>query len=193
MLKLGIIVGLCVLALLFFGCASSVEVTSDYDQEFDFSKLKTFGFLPIPESAGLHQLDADRVSDAVKADLTPKGYALSKEADFAVVMHFGKQRRTDIQSWGYGWGEGSGWRQWGARGVDVYQYEEGTLVLDVVDMKEKKLIWRGSGTGILSDDPGMRERTDTINKVVKSILAKFPPRATEATDLSVTHASRSGG
>jgi hypothetical protein len=173
--KLGLLVGLCVLALLLFGCASAVEVNSDYDQHYDFSSLRTFGFLPVPESAGLNQLDADRVSDAVEAELTPKGYAASTDADFAVAMHFGKQQKTDIESWGYGWGAGPGWRGMGVGGVDFYQYDEGTLVLDMVDMKEKKLIWRGSGMGILSDSPGMQERTDAINKVVKDILAQFPP------------------
>jgi hypothetical protein len=167
MLKLGIIVGLVILALLFFGCASSVEVTSDYDNQYDFGKLRTFGFLPIPESAGLNQLDADRVSDAVTAELTPKGYGFSRDADFAVVMHFGKHERTDIESWGYSWG--------GAAGVDLYQYQEGTLVLDLVDMETRQLIWRGSGTGVLSSDPGTQERTQNINVAVKRILAQFPP------------------
>jgi hypothetical protein len=44
-------------------------------------------------------------------------------------MHFGKQQKTDITSWGYGWG---GWGMWGGGGIDVNQYEEGTLVVDVV-------------------------------------------------------------
>ena len=122
-----------------------------------------------------NQLDADRVSDAVKAEMTAKGYAAAEGTDFAFAMHFGKQQKTDINSWGYGWGAGPGWRGRGAGGVDVYQYEEGSLVLDLVDMKEKKLIWRGTGTGVLSSSPNVQERTDAVSKAVKSILAQFPP------------------
>ena len=54
MKKLGYLLGFCVSVLWLTGCASSVQVNQDYD----FSKIKTFGFLPIPESAGLNQLDA---------------------------------------------------------------------------------------------------------------------------------------
>ncbi|MBP1631665.1 MAG: hypothetical protein H6Q15_2558, partial [Bacteroidetes bacterium] len=35
--------------------------------------------------------------------------------------------------------------------TDIYQYDEGTLVVDFIDMAENKLIWRGIGSGVMSD------------------------------------------
>jgi hypothetical protein len=154
------------------GCAT-ISVNQDYDTGYDFAQLKTFGFLPVPSDAGIDQLSANRLGDAIKTELTAKGYTLSDSADFGVALHFGKQTKTSVQSYGYGYG---GW--WGRPGmgsVDVSQYDEGTLVIDFIDMKKKELIWRGTGTGVIGDSPSVEEKTEKINNAVQQILAQFPP------------------
>jgi len=57
----------------------------------------------------------------------------------------------------------------------VTQYEEGTLVIDFVDMAKQELVWRGVGTGALSESPSVEERTANINNAVTQILDQFPP------------------
>ena len=61
----------------------------------------------------------------------------------------------------------------------VSQYDEGTLVIDVVDMAKQELVWRGIGTGVLSENPSVEERTANINYAVTEILTQFPPTKTE--------------
>ena len=156
------------------GC-SSLSVTQDYDTSYDFSKLKTFGFLPISEKANIDQLNADRAGNAIKSNLTAKGYTLSEQADFGVAIFFSKATKTDIQSTSYGYGYGYGWRGSGMGDVSVSQYDEGTLVLDIIDIKENKLVWRGTGVGTLKDNPTMEEKTARINEAITQILAQFPP------------------
>ena len=56
-------------ALILAGCAT-VSVNQDYDPGYDFPKLKTFGFIPIPEDAGIDQLSAKRLGDAIIKELT---------------------------------------------------------------------------------------------------------------------------
>jgi hypothetical protein len=168
--------------LLFFviviitGC-STISVNQDYDPAYDFSKLKTFGFIPITEEAGIDQLNATRLGDAIKANLTAKGYTLSEQADFGIALFFTKDTKTNIQSTGYGYGYGYGYRGYGGMGGSTYvtQYEEGTLVIDFVDMAKQELVWRGVGTGALSDSPSVEERTANINNAVTQILGQFPP------------------
>jgi hypothetical protein len=122
--------------------------------------------MPLPESAGIDQLSADKISDAIKTQLNSKGYKDSEPADFGVALHFGQQTVTDVQSYGYGW--------WGG-GVDVSQYQEGTLVIDFIDMKTNKLAWRGTAEGAMSDNPDVQERTANIDSAVAQMLAPFPP------------------
>jgi hypothetical protein len=163
-------------ALILTGC-SSISVQQDYDPEYDFSKLKTFGFIPLSSEAGIDQLSADRLSNAIKTELLAKGYTLSEQADFGIALLFSSKTKTNVQSYGYGYGYGYYGRPgYGGTGhVDVTQYEEGTLVIDFVDMKENKLVWRGIGSGALSQSPSVEERTQRVNDAVNQILAQFPP------------------
>ena len=160
-------------AILLVRC-STISVMQDYDPEYDFSKLKTFGFLPIPAEAGIDQLNANRFGDAIKNELTTKGYTVSENADFGVALLFGKQTKTNITSYGYGYGPY--WGRYGGTGnIDVSQYDEGTLIIDVIDMNKKELVWRGTGTGVIDPNATVEERTTNINNAVAQILAQFPP------------------
>jgi hypothetical protein len=160
-------------AILLVRC-STISVMQDYDPEYDFSKLKTFGFLPLPEDAGIDQLNANRFGDAIKNEMTAKGYTVSENADFGVALLFGKQTKTNITSYGYGYGPY--WGRYGGTGnIDVSQYDEGTLIIDVIDMNKKELVWRGTGTGVIDPNATVEERTANINNAVAQILAQFPP------------------
>ena len=68
---------------------------------------------------------------------------------------------------GYGWGGGHS-----TTTIQNYEYEVGTLVIDVVDTKEKKLIWESIGTGTVDENPQSREKK--LPKKVQKIMSKFP-------------------
>lgn len=176
------ILSLVLLAALFLTGCSTISVNQDYDPAYDFSKLKTYGFIPITEEAGIDQLNATRLGDAIKANLTAKGYTLAENADFGIALFFTKDTKTSIQSTGgYGYGYGYGYRGYGGMGGSTYvtQYDQGTLVIDFVDMAKQELVWRGVGTGALSDSPSVEERTENINNAVTKILEQFPPTKEE--------------
>jgi len=160
-------------AILLVGC-STISVNQDYDPGYDFSKLKTFGFIPISPEAGIDQINANRFGDAIKNEMTAKGYTVSEKADFGVAILFGKETKTNITSYGYGYGPYWG-RYGGTTNVDVSQYDEGTLIIDIIDLTKKELVWRGTGTGALNPNATVEERTANINNAVAQILAQFPP------------------
>lgn len=66
---------------------------------------------------------------------------------------------------------GTGW-------VDVKPYNEGTLIIDIIDMAEQKLVWRDISSGSMSQSPTFEERTENINNVVNQILAQLPSNKT---------------
>ncbi|MBK9099251.1 MAG: DUF4136 domain-containing protein [bacterium] len=106
-----------------------------------------------------------------------KGYTVADKADFGIALMFSSKTKTNIQSYGYGYGYGYWGRpgMYGTGGVDVTQYDEGTLVIDIIDMAEQKLVWRGIGSGAMEQSPTVEERTENINNAVNKILAQFPP------------------
>ena len=163
--------------IVFLSGCSSITVNQDYDPAYDFSKLKTFGFIPITSEAGIDQLSADKLGNAIKTELLAKGYKLETPADFGIALMFSQQTKTNIQSYGYGYGYGAwgGRGMYGTGGVDVTQYQQGTLIIDIIDMPTQKLVWRGTGSGTMSDSPSVETRTENINNGVNQILAQFPP------------------
>jgi len=47
------------------------------------------------------------------------------------------------------------------------------LYIDLIDAKNKELIWQGMGTGYLTEDTNKKD--ERINEFVSKIIAEFPP------------------
>ena len=161
-------------------CAAScsqVMVSYDYDKNMNFSGFKTYGWRDMQRTVEMNDLVVNRVQDAVDRELQVKGFRQVPESpDFFIALHISTQQKLDITDWGYGtgayWGRGYGY---GYGGITSRDYQEGTLIIDIIDTAENELVWRGSATGIV--DPGLspEKRTQEINNAVARILEKFPP------------------
>ena len=57
--------------------------------------------------------------------------------------------------WGYGpgWGWGGGMGGMGSSTTSVRNYSVATVVLDLWDAKQKRLVWRGTVSDTMSDNP----------------------------------------
>jgi hypothetical protein len=167
-----------VCAVLFIASCSRMLVTHDYEKGTNFSAYKTYGWHPIERSIELNDLLISRVKDAVNRELELKGFILAPEQpDFSIAIHFATRQKLDITDWGYAtggyWDRGYGFGL-GGRLSSSY-YEEGTLMIDMVDGAENKLVWRGTATDIIAPGMSPEERTKEINSAVLLILQKFPP------------------
>ena len=165
--------------LLAAGC-SSVSVSHDFDSQVDFANLRTYSWITAPESTSesvqkelqTNSLIEGRVKKAVNRQLAAKGLReTTQDPDFLVAFHTGVQDKTDVQSWGYGYG------YWGMRGggVSTIHYQEGTLILDFIDPKSDNLIWRGVGKKVVSEKTTPEKSENEINTAVEQILKKYPP------------------
>jgi hypothetical protein len=60
---------------------------------------------------------------------------------------------------------------------EIVEYEAGTLVLDIVDARSNRLIWRGWATNSVEDmlnDPDRMAKT--IERAVSEMLRRLPPK-----------------
>lgn len=159
-------------------CTSTYGVKHDYDKKVDFSNLKTFDWLQVPNKPNIDNLVLERVKNAVSAELTAKGFTkTSDNPDFLIAEHIGKKDRVQVSDWGYGYGGHRGYRggYWGPSGASTYKFEEGSLILDFVDPKTKDLIWRGSAKAEVQNIDTPEKKDKLIKTVVKEILEPFPP------------------
>jgi len=168
--------------LLAAGC-STVHATTDYDHAVGFAQFRTFKMmegkmLPSSDGAPPNTLVADRIRDTIKTELTAKGLTPSdSNPDLLVGFVAGAQRREDLQVVGpYDPVLGPYPGYWGPGDVWATEYEHGTLVIDLIDARTKKMVWRSVAVA----DKNKLSEVDapaTIQTAVDKAFKNFPPPA----------------
>ncbi len=169
---------ICLAGLVFFLGCSSLQVSSDYDPAYDFTKDKTFAVVSYSHE-GDDTLLKDRIEAALIQELTQKGYRQvpKEKADLHFVYHTNVENKiqidTDYSMMGY--------RRFGYGGAMVattntYEYQKGTLVIDALHPSDQKIRWRGIASDILREQKTPQKRSDYIAKVMAKIFDTFPPK-----------------
>jgi hypothetical protein len=170
---------LLLLAVMIAGCAAPVHVeynSASYAQWHNFAwQAPKEGAVrnPILNSGIL----TTRVEKAVSATLGNAGYskvASPGEADFLVTYHTALELRNQPQpsiSFAYGT-FGPGYNTLFLTQPGPQQIQEGSLIIDVIDARTKKLVWRGWITSGLQQSNYSQQAVD---HAVQRIFAKFPP------------------
>ncbi|MBP6875849.1 MAG: DUF4136 domain-containing protein [Candidatus Eisenbacteria bacterium] len=176
-----VVFGLTLAALA--GC-SRVSVRSMADPDVDFGRFATFAFLPdggrppedAPPPRHLSILQDPRyhasLQEAIGSALVERGFRPARaeaQPDLWIAYHTVIRDQADVMPALYG----VGWRgrMFVASPGYVRWYKEGTLVIDIVDAADDRLVWRGVGVGAMCD---MRPGTP-MNEAVEEILDEFPP------------------
>ena len=184
-------------ALLFgVGCMSlePIEVSVDHDPKASFQGLKTYAWMARPapkpgeEEIYTPQLKSN-VERAVVRELKRRGFTqTSSNPDFLVGWYAAINDAVETSSVGsyYGYAEGAGWdarysrggRQYVSGGVRLrrYEYEKGSLIVDVVDPKTKRPIWRGTASAEVFPDWSEGKRRARIDTAIGMLLQEFPPK-----------------
>ena len=160
-----------VVALAVGGCGSSMKIATDYDKAANFAPLKTYSWregTPLP-----NPLMSQRVVAAVDAQLKAKGLTrVDTGGDVSVTYHAAADKQMDVQSFS----SGGHYSCWGgcSTSTTVTNVTVGTLIVDLVDAKQDKMLWRGSATDTVSDNPAENEKK--VNDGVKKMFENFPPK-----------------
>jgi hypothetical protein len=168
------------------GC-SQVSVQADYDPAADFSSLRTYAWYSAeqPKSGDIrvdNPLLDTHIRSAVENALDAKGYIITGgNPDFQLIYHAAVTKEiavartsTPVYPPGY-----YGWHYvaqpvWVEQAVP-YTYEKGSLILDIIDARNEKLMWRGSIQAEVDKTATPQMRAGRIAEAVKDMLAQFPP------------------
>jgi len=154
---------------------STMTVRADHDSRIDFGAYTTFALFE-RQGKGRHhpqmsEIVDRRIATAMRADLVGKGFSSTsaRDADFLVTFYTAVRRQVVVNHAGwYGYRRG----YWGGGTRWVRSYEEGTLVIDIIDRKGRELVWRGIGEGAFSIPNPSGEM---VAKRVAKVLQGFPP------------------
>ncbi len=166
------------------GCAS-VKTFVDTPEEGGISET-TYAFVPL-SGGELDQASAvlyNEISRRIGEKLRQRGYTVDTENPQLLIAFniLTEEQRKEITrsnnpygNYNHMWTNtyGGGW--WPpmdrSRYKEIWIEKTGTLVIDVVAAAEKKLRWRGLGTGPVNDP---EERFETTYKIVDKLFKRFP-------------------
>jgi hypothetical protein len=178
MRRVGTSIILAMTALVLTGCAT-MNVSSHVLSGADFTQYRTFEWGPADAlPTGDPRLDRDpffqdHVQGAIEKGLAGRGFARvsTDTPDLLIHYHANISRRIDInrldRERGYCYDD--------ACGVRTVEKEAGTLVLDVIDARTNRLVWRGWAQHSVEDMLRDRDRMEQrINDAVTRMLEQLP-------------------
>ena len=170
-------------------CASSTKIHSDYDHSVDFSQYKTYGYYsPMGiENPNYSSLLGQMFRDAIDIQMKQRGYVQSSNPDVLFNVSARMEDKTRVTTTSdpmmYGGGyygyRGGMYDPWGGYGygtsTHVSQYTEGTVNIDMVDPRLKRMLWEGVAIGRVNDkNDNLRE--DVMTGVAE-MFKGYPFRA----------------
>jgi hypothetical protein len=172
--------------LFLHSCATST-ITTSVDSTVNFAAYRTFAWLPDSswkETKYDNAIVQRKVEQETVRLLKAKGYVVDTlQADFLVHHHITVEERTRIiQAPAYQYSPSIFFHRFGyyysmhepmvvSNRFREIPYREGTLIVDVVDRKQQRLVWRG-----WSEQPmeSIAELEHSLSIRLEEILAQFP-------------------
>jgi hypothetical protein len=161
--------------LIGISCSSVLRVYYDRDRDFDLRKCQSYQWAAQADIEAhnnplfYNELNDKRIKKTVDAQLSSKGFvAVTQSPEIILHYHIIVDEKASVIPDPYGlYGP-----YWTRPGAQVYAYQEGTLILDVMDAKTKSLAWRGWAVPVVEDDGQIRE--EILANAITKILEQFP-------------------
>lgn len=160
----------CVAALA--GCATAPKVYSFIDRGADLNRYRSYGWGPADkQSTGDPRLDNNeivqqRIQALVEAELASRGFnRAAGSPDLLVHYHASVEQRIDLQT---------SEPYTPCPDCKPFIYEAGTLVVDLVDARTGRLVWRGwaegSVEGVIDNQQWLEERlADSVRRIFATL------------------------
>jgi hypothetical protein len=161
------------------------KIRVDFDHGVDFSRYKTYSWThpagtPSADALFPNQLMQERIASFVDQAVVCRGVKrvpsggdllVSYRISITAVPHY--VTFYDGGPVGWGWGDGWGWPG-GFSTTTVQTIYEGTLIVDIVDARQKRLVFEGTSVHTISSSP--ERNTKKLDKAVHEVFEKYPPQ-----------------
>ncbi len=171
------------LALCSAACTSGPQVRVDSDPSANLTSYKTFAFFEelATDKSSYSTMITSRLKDATRRELERRGYEeVTQNPDLRVNFNTNVENRTDVQSSPsasagfYGYRAGM-YGAWGGYPIDIHttHYQQGTLVIDLVDAQKRQLVWQAIAQGRLSKK-ALENPAESIDALIAEMFEKYP-------------------
>ena len=175
---------LSVVTLLLAASSVAQDVRFNFDKSADFSKFKTYKWVPIKDADKVNELVDKQIKDAVDAELATKGLTKVEGDDANLYIGYqpavGEEKQFNSYSTGYGYGPGWGGGWYGGMGTTTTTgttstIYKGQLDLDMYDSAGHDLVWRGVVSKTIDPKAKPEKQQKNLAKAVKKLLKNYPP------------------
>ena len=166
--------------LIFLACAGAQaqKITVEYDKALDFSKFKTYAIDPVDNAA--RPMLRLAIQAAVQDDLGKRGLTkVDSNPDLYVQMYGAIDTDMTANYFDPIYGSGippmnSKYTIWYSipGTVTTVVVPKGHLVVDLIDARQKRLVWRGVSKQKLSDQRD--EVLEQVNTAVEKMFLQYP-------------------
>ncbi|HXQ37256.1 MAG TPA: DUF4136 domain-containing protein [Anaerolineales bacterium] len=148
--------------------ASGQKVEVSFDPAVDFSRFRNYALLESKNPSklkGCHQA----ILDTIQVSLAKRGLLPVYDGeipDLLIVYNAGIKEEVSIKGYEYKYTNSSAF-------VPVIEQPE-TLIVDVIDAKHNRLVWRGVATNTLVQDYSKAEKK--AETATRKMFARYPPK-----------------
>lgn len=148
---------------------------------FKLSDYPTYGFYDIEAKGDTVSKNFEKnvsiIKDAIAKNLQARGLDEARDPSLKINIALNVQeqlqtRQTDFRTDGLPRYMGQRRYSWKSEEVVTGKYREGTIVIDLVDAANNRMVWQGGASGIIPEKT--RNFTEDINQVISEVVAKIP-------------------
>lgn len=167
-----------------YGCSPAIRAYYDFDKEDDIRKYTSFTWEGLDpkemKSNPLYysELNDKRIKAAANDLLRMKGYVLTgHDPELTLHYHIVMEERSILTPDPYGYMYGDYFMR---PRSDIFNYREGTLIIDLMNTKTRSLVWRGWAVAAMEVVLYDTKDTDIlIRSAVAKIFQNLPERTGE--------------
>jgi len=168
------LLGSLAIVCLLSACGNKLVVRTTSDGTTDVAGYETFNFLKKDHGQFLSEVGIRRVRHELGKGMVSRGYRYDPGATPDVVVHYylylSKQTRV-VETPAYYTAISSG--AFVTSSADSTTDREGTLIVDLIDQKTHKHVWRGQAT-VVSDD--YSEAKKLMLAGIQELISRIPKR-----------------
>lgn len=169
------LISVCLIVAFSCNQIQDLAVHTEYAKGTDFKQFKSYKFMEelsySDKSDNYSSENIRSMEIAIHDRMKAKGLEETETPDLLVNIYVVDQHKAKaITNTSY-----RGQKYGGLTHVDTYikEYDQGTLVIDLVDADNNKLVWQGVAKGIIDENQANAQAT--INEAVAAVLANYPP------------------
>jgi hypothetical protein len=165
----------------FAGCITTRATVAP---DANLAQYRTFAFSSTGEGTLARTPTGATIREEITRNLAEKGIQPAPAGttpDFYVAPQLVMREQVNVNyagwgGWGWGGGGGWGWGWGGWGGPTMYQYTEGTLIVDFIDPRTHESFWRGTASTVINtpDNPSPKKMAKSVDK----LLDKYPMELT---------------